>query len=66
MLKKVDKELLAKEEAQARQTYPSPDVPTIEPLLPDAIAVASENAGIKKAKKDLTTQFMLAMLGGGK
>ena len=64
MLKKVDKELLAKEEAEAKKTYTESEVLTIEPLLPDAIAVASENAGIKKAKKGLSTQFMLAMLGG--
>ena len=64
MLKKVDKGLLAKEEADANKTYPAPTGPVIEPLLPDAIAVASENAGIKKAKQPFHIQFMLAMLGG--
>ena len=64
MLKKVDKGLLAKEEAEAKKSNYASEAPAFEPLLPDAIAVASENAGIKKAKQPFHIQFMLAMLGG--
>ena len=64
MLKKVDKGLLAKEEAEAKKSNYASEAPAFEPLLPDAIAVSAENAGIKKAKQGLSTQFMLAALGG--
>jgi formate/nitrite transporter len=35
-----------------------------EPLLPDAIALAAENMGVKKATQDGWTLFALAVLGG--
>lgn len=35
-----------------------------EPLLPDAIALAAENMGVKKATQDGWTIFALAVLGG--
>ena len=38
--------------------------PHFEPLLPDGIALAAENLGIKKASQDNLSIFALAILGG--
>ena len=65
MLKKVDKDLLAKAESESNMNYATAAaLASLEPLLPDAIALASENLGVKKAKQPFRMQFMLAMLGG--
>lgn len=40
-------------------------IPTIpDPLMPSAIAVLAEDVGVKKAKQDTLTLFVLAVLGG--
>jgi formate transporter len=35
-----------------------------DPLMPSAIAVLAEDLGVKKAKQDTLTLFVLAVLGG--
>uniref|UniRef100_Q47E88 Formate/nitrite transporter n=1 Tax=Dechloromonas aromatica (strain RCB) TaxID=159087 RepID=Q47E88_DECAR len=37
---------------------------SLDPLLPDAVALAAEDVGVKKAKQKLWTIFCLSMLGG--
>lgn len=64
MLKKVDKDFLATQEDQPHPAYAAPAGESFAPLLPDALALAWEKQGAKKAKQPLTTQFMLGILGG--
>lgn len=65
MLKKVEKDFRPAQEDQPRAEYLAPPaLPTIEPLMPDALALACEKQGLKKANQPLSTQFMLGILGG--
>ena len=43
---------------------PSGQTPALDALLPDAIALAAENLGVKKASYDTATLFVLAILAG--
>ena len=69
MLKKVEKDFRPAQEDQPRAEYVAQHVappahPIVEPLMPDALALACENQGLKKANQPLSTQFMLGILGG--
>ena len=69
MLKKVEKDFRPAQEDQPRAEYVAqhvapPAPPVVEPLMPDALALACENQGLKKANQPLSTQFMLGILGG--
>jgi formate transporter len=69
MLKKVEKDFHPAQEDQPRAEYVAqpvapPALPVIEPLMPDALALACEKQGLKKANQPLSTQFMLGILGG--
>ncbi|MFT3848059.1 MAG: formate/nitrite transporter family protein [Propionivibrio sp.] len=65
MLKKVEKDFRRKQEDQPGADYVAPPVtPSLEALLPDALALACEKQGVKKANQPLSTQFMLGILGG--
>ncbi len=46
------------------QPTPVTTAPSLDALLPDAIAVAAENLGVKKASYDTATLFALAILAG--
>lgn len=66
MLKQVEKHYHpSAQEDQPGADYVAPAViPTVEPLAPDALALAWEKQGAKKANQLLSTQFMLGILGG--
>ena len=64
MLKKVDKRLLAAQDAESKNKPEPTPYSDLEPLLPDAIALASEKVGVKKAHQSFRIQFLLAALGG--
>lgn len=65
MLKKIEKDFRPAQEDQASTEYVAPPVlSSIEPLTPDALALAWEKQGAKKANQLLSTQFMLGILGG--
>jgi len=65
MLKKVEKNFRPAQEDQPSADYVAPPVaPSLEVLMPDALAQAWEKLGAKKAHQPLSTQFMLGILGG--
>jgi formate transporter len=65
MLKKVDPALLAREESESNLNFAAAAaIASLEPLVPAAMALASEDLAVKKAKQAYRIQFMLAMLGG--
>ncbi len=65
MLKKVDKNFRSTPEDQSHVDYSAaPVAESYSPLPPDALALAWEKQGAKKAKQPLVTQFMLGILGG--
>jgi len=65
MLKKVEQSHSTAREDQPHADYSAaPALPSVAPLMPDALAQAWEKAGTKKALQPLSTQFMLGILGG--
>ncbi|KAA0677419.1 formate/nitrite transporter family protein [Roseomonas genomospecies 6] len=51
-------------EAPAHASPAAPPTPSLDALMPDAIALAAENLGVKKANYDAATLFALAVLAG--
>lgn len=65
MLKKVENGFRPAQEDQPNADYVAPPVAqSLEVLMPDALALAWEKLGAKKAHQTLSTQFMLGILGG--